>query len=109
MLVTEVDKENFQSEVLKFEKPVLVDFWGERCGHCEIIAPVLEELAVEFEGKVKFAKLNVIQNPELAAQFDVRAIPTLGIFKRGELVDISAGVKPKSDISNWILNAARCE
>ncbi|MBY2926969.1 thioredoxin family protein [Rhizobium leguminosarum] len=107
MPIFKVDKDNFQSEVLKCEKPVLVDFWRERCGHCDIIAPVIEELAVEFGGKVKFAKMNVIQNPELAAQFGVWGTPTLAIFKRGELVDISAGVKPKSDIFNWILNALR--
>ncbi|MBY5637835.1 thioredoxin [Rhizobium leguminosarum] len=109
MSVTEVDKENFQSEVLEFEKPVLVDFWGDRCPPCKRIAPVLEELAVEFQGKVKFAKLNIIQNQELAAQFGVRAIPTLGIFKHGELVDTFVGEEPKSDISNWILKAIRAE
>ncbi|MBY5571634.1 thioredoxin [Rhizobium leguminosarum] len=105
MFVSKVDKKNFQSEVLESGKPVLVDFWGDGCPPCKIIARVLEELAVELEGKVKFAKLNIIQNQELAAQWGVRAVPTLGIFKRGELVDISVGAKPKSDISNWILNA----
>ncbi|MBY2950718.1 thioredoxin [Rhizobium leguminosarum] len=102
MLVTEVDKENFQSEVLESEKLVLVDFWGDGCGPCKIIAPVLEELAVEFEGKVKFAKLNAYENLELAAQYGVRAVPTLAIFKHGELVDIVVGGMSKSDISNWI-------
>ncbi|GLR56232.1 thioredoxin [Rhizobium indigoferae] len=105
MSVFEVDKENFQSEVLESEKPVLVDFWGDGCPPCKIIAPVLEELAVEFEGKVKFAKLNAYENPELAALYGVESIPTLAIFKRGELVDIFVGAKPKSDISNWILSA----
>ncbi|MBX4893858.1 MULTISPECIES: thioredoxin [Rhizobium] len=101
MFVSKVDKKNFQSEVLESEKPVLVDFWGDRCPPCKIIARVLEELAVELEGKVKFAKLNVIQNQELAAQLGVRVIPTLWIFKHGEVADKLVGARQKSDISNW--------
>ncbi|ANP91079.1 hypothetical protein BMW22_40735 (plasmid) [Rhizobium leguminosarum] len=70
------------------------------------IAPSLEEIAVEMEGKVKVAKLNIDENPELAAQFGVLSIPTLAIFKGGEVADISVGVKPKTALSNWISNAA---
>ncbi|MBX4917442.1 MULTISPECIES: thioredoxin [Rhizobium] len=106
MLVTEVDKENFQSEVLESEKPVVVDFWADWCGPCKMIAQVLEEIIVELDGKVKFAKLNVDENPELAAQFGVESIPTLAIFRHGELADKLAGARPKTALLNWISNAA---
>ncbi|AUW47415.1 thioredoxin [Rhizobium leguminosarum] len=105
MSIFKVDKDNFQSEVLEFEKPVVVDVWADWCGPCKIIAQVLEEIAVELDGKVKFAKLNIDENPELAAQFGVESIPTLAIFKDGEVADKLVGARPKSDISNWILNA----
>ncbi|MBY2927054.1 thioredoxin [Rhizobium laguerreae] len=105
MPVVKVDKNNFQSEVLESGEPVVVDFWAGWCGPCKRIAPVLEEIAVELEGKVKVAKLNTDENPELAAQFGVLSIPTLVIFKRGEVVDILAGERPKTVLSNWILSA----
>ncbi|MGO7078643.1 thioredoxin [Rhizobium leguminosarum] len=102
MATLKVHINNFQSEVLESAEPVVVDFWAEWCGPCEMIAPSLEEIAVEMEGKVKVAKLNIDENPELAAQFGVRSIPTLAIFKGGEVADISVGAKPKSSIVNWI-------
>ncbi|WP_027681798.1 thioredoxin [Rhizobium leguminosarum] len=102
MGVKKVDVTNFQSEVLESAEPVVVDFWAEWCGPCKMIAPSLEEIAVEMEGKVKVAKLNIDENPELAAQFGVRSIPTLAIFKGGEVSDISVGAKPKTDILNWM-------
>ncbi|MBX4963312.1 thioredoxin [Rhizobium binae] len=104
--VCKVDKESFQSEVLESEKPVVVDFWAAWCGPCMMIAQVLEEIAVELEGKVKFAKLNVDQNPELASQFGVESLPTLAIFKRGQLVDKLVGATPKTALLNWISNVA---
>ncbi|MBX5196657.1 thioredoxin [Rhizobium laguerreae] len=106
MSICNVDKESFQSEVLESEKPVVVDFWAAWCGPCIVIAQVLEEIAVESEGKVKFAKLNVDENPELASQFGVESIPTLAIFKRGELVDKLVGATPKTALLNWISNVA---
>jgi len=106
MATVKVDINNFQSEVLESAEPVVVDFWAEWCGPCKMIAPSLEEIAVELEGKVKVAKLNIDENPELAAQFGVRSIPTLAIFKGGEVADISVGAKPKTALSNWISNAA---
>ena len=106
MATVKVDVNNFQSEVLESVEPVVVDFWAEWCGPCKMIAPSLEEIAVEMEGKVKVAKLNIDENPELAAQFGVRSIPTLAIFKGGEVADISVGAKPKTALSNWISNAA---
>ncbi|NEK20666.1 thioredoxin [Rhizobium leguminosarum] len=106
MATVKVDINNFQSEVLESAEPVVVDFWAEWCGPCKMIAPSLEEIAVEMEGKVKVAKLNIDENPELAEQFGVRSIPTLAIFKGGKVADISVGVKPKTDLSNWISKAA---
>ncbi|MBY3273634.1 MULTISPECIES: thioredoxin [Rhizobium] len=106
MSICKVDKESFQSEVLESEKPVVVDFWAAWCGPCIMIAQVLEEIAVELEGKVKFVKLNVDENPELASQFGVESIPTLAIFKRGELVDKLVGATPKTALLNWISNVA---
>ncbi|MDM9624514.1 thioredoxin [Rhizobium sp. S152] len=106
MATVKVDINNFQSEVLESAEPVVVDFWAEWCGPCKMIAPSLEELSVEFAGKVKVAKLNIDENPELAAQFGVRSIPTLAIFKSGEVADIKVGAAPKTALSSWISNAA---
>ena len=102
MATVKVDNNNFASEVLQSAEPVVVDFWAEWCGPCKMIAPSLEELAVEFQGKVKVAKLNIDENPELAAQFGVRSIPTLMIFKGGEVADMKVGAAPKTALSHWI-------
>nr|WP_280950330.1 thioredoxin [Rhizobium bangladeshense] len=91
-----VDINNFQSEVLESAEPVVVDFWAEWCGPCKMIAPSLEEIAIEMEGKVKVAKLNIDENPQLAAQFCVRSIPTLAMFKDGKVVGTCKGAMPKS-------------
>ncbi|AYG57420.1 thioredoxin [Rhizobium jaguaris] len=106
MATVKVDTSNFASEVLQSAEPVVVDFWAEWCGPCKMIAPALEELAVQFEGKVKVAKLNIDENPELAAQFGVRSIPTLAMFKAGEVADIKVGAAPKTALQNWISSAA---
>jgi thioredoxin 1 len=106
MATVKVDINNFQAEVLESAEPVVVDFWAEWCGPCKMIAPSLEELAVEFAGKVKVAKLNIDENPELAAQFGVRSIPTLAMFKAGEVADIKVGAAPKTALSSWISSAA---
>lgn len=106
MATVKVDTSNFASEVLQSAEPVVVDFWAEWCGPCKMIAPALEELAVKFEGKVKVAKLNIDENPELAAQFGVRSIPTLAMFKAGEVADIKVGAAPKTALQSWISSAA---
>jgi len=106
MATVKVDTSNFQTEVLNSAEPVVVDFWAEWCGPCKMIAPALEEIATELTGKVKVAKLNIDDNPELAAQFGVRSIPTLAIFKNGQVADIKVGAAPKTALSSWIAGAA---
>ena len=97
-----VDKNNFEADVLNSSEPVVVDFWAEWCGPCKMIAPALEEIAQEMGGKVRIAKLNIDENPELAAQFGVRSIPTLMMFKSGEVADMKVGAAPKTALSSWI-------
>ncbi len=101
MATVKVDKSNFQSQVLQSKEPVVVDFWAEWCGPCRMIAPALEELSTQYNGKVKVAKLNVDENPELAAQFGVRSIPTLMMFKAGQVADIKVGAAPKTALAGW--------
>ncbi|GCA47609.1 MULTISPECIES: thioredoxin [Sinorhizobium] len=105
MATVKVDTSNFQKEVLNSAEPVVVDFWAEWCGPCKMIAPSLEEIATELAGKVKVVKLNIDENPELAAQYGVRSIPTLAMFKGGEVADIKVGAAPKTALSSWISNA----
>ena len=105
MATVTVDKMNFQAEVLDSAEPVVVDFWAEWCGPCKMIAPSLEEISNEMAGRVKVAKLNIDDNPELAAQYGVRSIPTLAMFKGGEVADIKVGASPKTALSSWISGA----
>ena len=94
----EITSNNFEKEVVKSEKPVLVDFWADWCAPCKIIAPVVEELAKEFDGKVKVAKSNVDQSPELATELSVLNIPTLILFKGGKEVSRIIGVNSKEAV-----------
>ena len=89
---------NFETEVLQSEKPVLVDFWASWCGPCRILGPIIEEIANEYSDKVKIAKCNVDDNPELANKYQIISIPILKIFKNGKIVEESVGVKPKEFI-----------
>jgi thioredoxin 1 len=90
--------QNFPSEVLSSTQPVLVDFWAEWCGPCKMIAPVLDELATEYAGKARIAKVNIDDHQDLAAQFGIRAIPTLLMFKGGQVIEQVVGMKSKRDL-----------
>lgn len=101
MSVITVNKENFQQEVLQSELPVLVDFWATWCNPCRMLAPIIHEIADEHP-EIKVVKIDVDEQPELAAQFQVMSIPTLFIFKDGQVVNSAAGVRPKQQILNLI-------
>jgi thioredoxin 1 len=98
-----VSESTFGQEVLSSSEPVLVDFWAEWCGPCRAIAPVLDELSTELEGKVKIVKLNVDENPSIAAQYGVRSIPTMILFKGGQAADMKIGAgTPKAGLTKWL-------
>ena len=95
-MATQITDTNFDQEVMKSDKVVMVDFWAEWCGPCRMIGPVVEELAKEYDGKAVVGKLNVDENPQVSMNFGVRSIPTILFFKGGKLVDKQIGVVPKS-------------
>jgi thioredoxin 1 len=101
-LVGSATDQNFESEVLKSDVPVLVDFWAEWCGPCRALAPTIDELAGEFKGQVKIMKMNVDENPGTPGQFSVRGIPTLILFKGGKAVNQIVGAQPKTAIADMI-------
>jgi len=104
-MTASVTDASFEIDVLNASEPVVVDFWAEWCGPCRMIAPALEEISNEMAGKVKIVKLNVDENPRIAAQFGIRSIPTLMIFKAGELAAQKVGAASKTDLSRWISSA----
>ncbi|MBU4532905.1 MAG: thioredoxin [Eubacteriales bacterium] len=97
-MVMEFNEKNFEAEVLKSEEPVLVDFWAAWCGPCRSMAPVIDQLASEFQGKAKVGKLNVDENQSLATKYGIKGIPTLLFFKAGEVVDQEVGYTAKDVI-----------
>lgn len=100
--VTDTD---FEDEVLKSNLPVVVDFWAEWCGPCKTLSPVVDEIANDLNGKVKIVKVNIDEAPEAPTKYGVRGVPTLMIFKNGEVVDTRVGGMPKTQLTEWIEGA----
>ena len=98
----QVTDQNFSSEVLEAKEPVLVDFWAEWCGPCRAIAPIVEEIAKDYDGRLKVAKLNVDDNPQTAQNYRVMSIPTLLLFKEGKIVDQMIGAVPKERLTSFL-------
>ncbi len=101
-VIVEITQQNFETEVAASAVPVLVDFWASWCGPCRMLSPVVDELAAQYDGKVKFGKINVDEQPRLAMNYGVESIPTLLLFKDGQPVNKSVGVVPKSSIEQML-------
>jgi thioredoxin 1 len=106
MAVGKTSDASFEADVLKSAEPVVVDFWAEWCGPCRMIAPALEEIAGQVGDKVKIVKLNVDENPNTAAKYGIMSIPTLLMFKNGEISSRQVGAAPKQKLQQWITGAA---
>ncbi len=102
MTTVKVSDDDFDTSVLQSKEPVLVDFWAEWCGPCKMIAPALEELAVDLSGRLTVAKLNIDDNPQTPAKYGVRGIPTLILFKDGQVAATKVGALPKSQLAQWV-------
>ena len=96
--IVTLTQQNFPGEVLQSATPVLVDFWAEWCGPCKAVAPILDELAEEYDGRVKIAKVNIDEQQEIATQYGIRAIPTLLLFDKGQVADQIVGLRSKRDL-----------
>jgi len=101
-MAKQVTDDSFDADVLKAGEPVLVDFWAQWCGPCKQIAPALDEIGEELQGKMTIAKVNIDENPMTPSNYGVRGIPTLMLFKNGEVADMKVGALPKSKLKEWI-------
>ena len=101
-MIVEITQDNFEAEVTQSKLPVLVDFWASWCGPCRMLSPVVDELAEQYDGKVKFGKINVDEQPRLAMNYSVQSIPTLLLFRDGKAVNKSIGVVPKASIEQML-------
>ena len=105
MATVKVTDESFETDVLKSDKPVLVDFWAEWCGPCKQIAPALDQISEEFAGEVTVAKVNIEESPSTPTRYGVRGIPTLMLFKDGQMASMKVGAMPKQKILEWLNDA----
>ena len=101
-----ISDDDFENEVLKADGPVMVDFWAEWCGPCKALSPIVDEVANEVAGKMKIVKVNIDENPNAPTKYGVRGIPTLMVFKDGELVDTKVGGMSKSQLNDWLNSVA---
>ena len=101
-MTTQISDSTFEADVLKASGPVLVDFWAEWCGPCKMIAPALEEIATNLQGKLKIAKINIDHNPATPKKYGIRGIPTLMLFKDGQVAATKIGAMPKQKILEWL-------
>jgi thioredoxin 1 len=96
--IVQLTQENFEQEVLQSSKPILVDFWAEWCGPCKALGPILDELAQEYDGRVRIGKVNIDEHQSLAAQYGIHSIPTLLLFQQGQVADQIVGLRSKRDL-----------
>lgn len=105
MAAKKITDQSFEQDVLKSDKPVLVDFWAEWCGPCKMIAPTLDELSSELGTQVTIAKINIDENPDAPMRYGVRSIPTMILFKNGQVSTMKVGAQPKSQLKSWLEGA----